>query len=434
MLLFSVVNVFVMVVPCCFTAQETVLIPMGAIPCYQIKGPLKPNSKGQIFLLPRIQNSVSVNQTQQSLIMAPAVNVGAPIAVGANPLLVANQAAPQKIVSIAAKPTAQVMSSQNNISQHSRIKPLAPKTISSSVTYLTPPFSIVSQPPRQLLPVQTISSVACGTSISQDSNGRSPSTLLNSSYDNVSAKSVAPDHNVEVSTENREVERPLSAICVVTPDGKVKAVTPDTIQSVEENLTSPSSFLKSDNALNSVKEKTGEVIIVENSKSNTSGKETQVGRKSLRKANSQEVAERLSAELRKLDPQERSIVELVRQLEAENESRSICASVETSYASTGETNTCKPGFLPITSSSPTNVSYQHASPDLEIPSISFSMITDNDYNENEDANDEKTDKASTRDVLLTTLLTPRTPKSGAYGYGLGLDLEELFLQTNPQEL
>ena len=89
--------------------------------------------------------------------------------------------------------------------------------------------------------------------------------------------------------------------------------------------------------------------------------------------------------------------------------------------------------------------------ELNIPDISFSKSSDFsgsdvsfNFLQSMDSMNTRTDSSSSdnamtaggrsRDILLTTLLTPRTPKSGACGYGLGLDLEELLCQSNPQDL
>ena len=477
---------------------------MGAIPCYQIRGPFNP--KGQILILPRLPAAAPIQPTQQNIIIAPKIAIAAPASVGTNPIIsgakigtnpvvpgsqvvadpvaagvktVTNPAATDSnndtnlvaagtnIGTSSVVPCSQIdtqrilqvpvgtVSSTENRSLALNIGTLAQKSVVTrqSLTFANPrqPSMLVPAVGTQIrnstlvtVPAAAVPTVATTvlpqqfatvtTASVQMNKSSSPFSIISRTTDTTEAsaellKPSSLESQCVKSTARLSPEQSPSAVCIVTPDGKVKAVSPLDLISAEQKL---------ETALNESGRKTVSWEKPYFDQQTKAGIQVQTATRasSNNKGNKGE-SERISAELRVLDPQERNIVELVRQLEAENEDQTNpgAGNVPKSGADVvANTRPSEIGALPVVCTS-SEATYR--SPDLEIPSISFSMITES-FEEDEQGGDvddmRNDDDRKTRDVLLTTLLTPKTPKSGAYGYGLGLDLEEIFSQTNPQEL
>ena len=486
---------------------------MGAIPCYQIRGPFNP--KGQILILPRLPAAPPIQPTQQNFVIAPKIAIAAPATVGTNPVIsgvkirtnpivpgsqivtnpvaagtkigsqiVTNPvAAGAKIgtssivagVAISKNPVVAVTNvGTNSVVPFSQIGAQVLQTpvgtistvsqslaldistrAQKSVVMTTPSLTFANQLQPSVLapavstqignsipvtaPVAVAPTVAASvlrqqfatvTTVSvQMSKNSPPFSIISRTIDTTetSSKLLKPpslDSQVVKTTTQLSPEQSPSAVCIVTPDGKVKAVSPLDLVSAEQKLET--ALIESGSKTVSwetpyLDQQTKAGIPVQKVKGISSNRKNNKGE-----------SERISAELRVLDPQERNIVELVRQLEAENEDQTS-PSPESGADVLSNTRPNKTGVLPVASVSSEST---YRSPDLEIPTISFSMITESfEEDQQEVVDDRRNDEdRATRDVLLTTLLTPKTPKSGAYGYGLGLDLEEIFSQTNPQEL
>lgn len=367
---------------------------MGAIPCYQIRGPFNP--KGQVIILPNIKTApLQVSQSQsQGIVIAPNTNIGASITIPSNSILV-----PQ-----------------------TGIKNVVPIVAKTNVSTTTPDTAKDALNVNKLVTVNSVMVSAANASI-VNYQGGSQTTSQNTE---IKSLETLPQ-GVENVCKNEDA---VSPVCIVTPDGKLKAISPKDLPTSDINpLKNSGSSHWTNNDDEGLSFADTDVAA-----SKDVSQEMKMKIQGELEPNDKSDKEQLSAEFRKLDPQERNIVELVGQLEAENETRSMGV-----RSSLGDESAHleRPNELTVTKpSSEDATSSTYRSPELEIPSISLSLM-DDEYDGKDDDNDEdvnKFDDKSTRDVLLTTLLTPRTPKSGAYGYGLGLDLEELFNQTNPQEL
>lgn len=385
--------------------DSTILVPMGAIPCYQIRGPFNP--KGQVILLPNVKPAPIANQNPAGMVIAPNLNLTVPVTIPATSLLTVPQTGIKTVVPIAAKPA-------------------VPSTSVKCTNATTKSLEMAA--------ANTVLVNAANTSFENYQGSSQPTTVksvLNSGLSEnklVSSKAMSPQGGTDATRSTNEAP---SSVCVVTPDGKLKAVSPKDLLStngspLNEVISNRSTFghenwsLAVSNSQNTKEEVKNDLMKKEKKEEETSRDEDD--------------SERLNAELRKLDPHERNIVELVRQLEAESENRNV----EINSGDEKE-KLHRPKNLPVTTAAATSIqstldvtSSTYRSPDLEIPSISFSSIADDCGGGGEE--DCRFELKAARDVLLTTLLTPKTPKSGAYGYGIGLDLEELFNQTNPQEL
>ena len=434
------------------SAQDsTILVPMGTIPCYQIKGPFNP--KGQVIIVPNIKPTSISNQNQRPVAIAPNI-LGRPITIPAIPQIQMPQDSTQNVLPIAAIPAVA------NIPPTTAT--IVTKVVESSGA--STPIGGVSGPAVHGHPqgiIRTNSQLLLTSSVVGDHTKTAKLTSVNDSP--IEARTSLPKqtvtteklsksilkeqkNNVLIEGTRNESPQPVgtrvvgnpssstSAVCVVTPDGKVKAISPSDMLTASGSplgSNAPSDWLtKGSGALPSNVETS---LTSGTSKKGMDAENGKPVEGDPSKALTEKV--RLDAELRKLDPQERNIVDIVRQLETENEVRGINAT--TSLNSKNE-QLVRPDSIAISTDSttvPQGDPSVYRSPDLEIPTISFSMISDvYDEDERGDGNAIEFDNKASRDVLLTTLLTPKTPKSGAYGYGLGLDLEELFNQTNPQEL
>ena len=475
---------------------------MGAIPCYQIRGPFNP--KGQILILPRLPAAAPIQPTQQNIIIAPKI---APASVGTNPvisgakigtnLIVPGSQTVTNLVAAGAKVGTNPAASDPNSGTNSvaagtnigtssvvpgaqidtqRILQVPVGTVSStvnqplalnigtlaqkSVVVTTPSLNFAN--PRQpnmltpavgtqirnstpvtvpaavtpivattVLPQQFATVTTANVQINKNSP---PFSIISRTIDTTEAsgellKPSSVDSQSIKSTTRLSPEQSPSAVCIVTPDGKVKAVSPLDLISAEQKL---------ETALNESRRKTVSWETPYLDQQTKAGIQVQtVTRASSNNKGNKGESERISAELRMLDPQERNIVELVRQLEAENEDQTSPGTGDVPKSDADVVANARPSEIGVLSVVSTSSEPSYRSPDLEIPTISFSMITES-FEEDEQGGDvddrRNDDDRKTRDVLLTTLLTPKTPKSGAYGYGLGLDLEEIFSQTNPQEL
>ena len=457
------------------SAQDsTILVPMGAIPCYQIKGPFNP--KGQVLILPNVKPAPAVNQSQPAMVIAQNVNLGGPITIPANSLLTMPQTGAKNVVPIAAKTivpktsmpdaaiagntasvtnAAIVANSTNAALAANGIKTAAANTSAVKITndiieskVQLMPKTISNQSMRNISPGSTYNAAKGVTFAPMNP---SVASTVNAAFVNSQVVATQIQNNLPFANpgENRVLIAPTTAndkspqttinensprVCIVSPGGIVKAVSPkDMIEHPLKDAVSSHWSINSNNqtlplAVAATSMSQANVVSIESS-----------GRSPKEEANQKSLIdnERLSAELRKLDPHERDIVEIVRQLEAENENRNmeLIVSLPSENKRPDSLALTTVAITTVSTTTPTVESSTYRSPDLEIPTISFSVIAD-DYggNEDDDENMDKYDHKTARDVLLTTLLTPKTPKSGAYGYGLGLDLEELFNQTNPQEL
>jgi len=430
--------------------DSTILVPMGTIPCYQIKGPFNP--KGQVLIVPNIKPASLTNQNQRPVAIAPNI-LGGPITIPAIPRISMPQDSTQNVVPIAVRPAvANIPPTTTNIVT----KVVESAGSSSAIGGVSEP--VICGHPQGI--IRTNSQLLLTSSVLSDHTKTAELTSVSdsliearSSFTNQaittkkSKKSALKEQKSNVLKEGTRTDSsqptvtPLvgdpssgtSAVCVVTPDGKVKAISPSDMLTASGSplgSSAPSDWLaKNSGSLPSnvesslISGSTQKVVDAENGMPVEGDPSKTLTEKV-----------RLDAELRKLDPQEKNIVDIVRQLESENEVRGINAT--TSLTSENE-QMVRPDNIAISANStaiPQGSPTVYRSPDLEIPTISFSMISDvYDESERGDGNAIELDNKASRDVLLTTLLTPKTPKSGAYGYGLGLDLEELFNQTNPQE-
>ena len=415
---------------------------MGAIPCYQIKGPFNP--KGQVIILPNVKPAPVVNQNQQAVVIAPNVNLAGPITLPTSSLLSITQTSTKNI---APKSTLPIITSEKAPAAAKKIRPAGVDTAAGvesggfvqgqiqavNQTITTQPLTTIAQGGTNV-PAKTSKLPAVNTSVVDTPFGNQT----------IAKKPVFNEHKDSGSKGESNSEKPpqrgisgtgnsaeTSAVCVVTPDGKVKAISPS------EMLTSDGSVLE-DVVSSDWSAKNNQALPLAVGDSPISGNKQKTMDEHVKTVHGEMSSidlierERLDADLRKLDSHEKNIVEIVRQLETESESRNRKASES---VNSGNEQMNRPDSIPVTSASfspPKTESSMYRSPDLEIPSISFSMIADGFDEGSENA--VEFENKTTRDVLLTTLLTPKTPKSGAYGYGLGLDVEELFIQTSPQEL
>lgn len=420
---------------------------MGAIPCYQIKGPFNP--KGQVIILPNVKPAPVVNQNQQGVVIAQNVNLTGPISLPTNPLLTMTQTSTKPI---APKSTVPIITLGQTPAAPKTIRPAGVDTpvggksgfVQGQIQAVnqrinTHPLTTIVQGGTNI-PVKTIKLPAVNTSVvdtpfaNQTIVSQVPlkKLVFSEDKDNVLKRETKCEESLQRKIPWTRNSTETSAVCVVTPDGKVKAISPS------EMLTSDGSVL--DNSVSSDSSaKNNQALPLAVGDSPISGNEQKILDTEHVKTVHGEMSskdliekERLDAELRKLDSHEKSIVEIVRQLETESEVRNMKVSES---VDSGNEQIERPDSIPVTTASfspPKAESSTYRSPDLEIPAISFSMIAD-DYDRGGE-NSVGFERKTSRDVLLTTLLTPKTPKSGAYGYGLGLDVEELFIQTNPQEL
>ena len=417
---------------------------MGTIPCYQIKGPFNP--KGQVIILPNIKPAPIGNQSQQAVMIAPSVNLGVPITISsANSLLTMSQTSTRN-VPIVSNSKARSIPLDTSGNAAKTVGSAMPTGIvgSSSGCFVQGQLQTMSNQPMKDVVLSSINNLVKTSELRTVDKSAADSVACFSDQTakiqmlkETSFSNDNNDNSVTGQAKSSVTENPASssAVCVVTPDGKVKAISPN------DMLTSCGSPLDSIVASDWSTQNKGVVPLAgrdpvnsgsEQKTGNVESKETFGG-----KLSSQEFSKavQLDAELRKLDPQERNIVEIVRQLETESENRNFEVSGSVNNRNEQLNRPDSVSISNVCASAPKEGSSTYHSPDLEIPTISFSMISDG-YNgsERSDEGAIEFDNKKTRDVLLTTLLTPKTPKSGAYGYGLGLDLEELFNQTNPQEL
>eukprot|EP00794_Sanderia_malayensis_P014079 gene14079-15548_t len=256
--------------------EETVLVPIGSIPCYQIKGPFNP--KGQIVILPRLPVTSVPAVTPSNQLRPPIVfgkNVNIPNVVTTNVISSTSSTIKQFIQMPAANALNATSNNNNNSQQVVRI-------ISDKASQVNAPQMVL---PKII----------------------GPEMISGRKLQKISPK--------QTST---------GSVCMVTADGKVKAVSPielaaQTSQASSSFVTSitnkpltkpPSKGLSNQGVIESISK-----VVASSSNANSSASKA---KSPLQKIDQ----EKLSAELRKLDPQERNIVELVQEMESEHEIRS----------------------------------------------------------------------------------------------------------------